>query len=87
MNILCISSIVILLSGLVTWALSNKKRTLYRPVDASERPERAIDPYEIARQHRRKLTKKNMTAWAICSGVILLVSFTWQVAVLTLSQQ
>ena len=86
MNIVCIASVVILLSGLATWVLSNKKRTLYRPVDASERPERAIDPYEIARQHRRKISKKNMTAWAICSGLLMLVSFTWQVAVMTLAQ-
>jgi uncharacterized membrane protein len=87
MNILCISSIVVLISGLVTWALSNKRRTLYRPVDASERPDRAIDPYEIAREHRRKLTKKNMTIWGVMAGIIMLVSFTWQVAVMTLAAQ
>jgi len=87
MNILCISSIVVLISGLVTWALSNKRRTLYRPVDASERPDRAIDPYEIAREHRRKLTKKNMSIWGVMAGIIMLVSFTWQVAVMTLAAQ
>lgn len=86
MNILCISFALVVLSGLVTWAMSNKRRTLYRPVDASERPARAIDPYEVARQHRKKLTKKNMTAWAIFAGVVMLVSFTWQVAVMTLAQ-
>lgn len=87
MNILCVSSILVFLTGLLTWVLSNKRRTLYRPVDASERPERAIDPYEVARQHRRKLAKKNMTIWAIFAGVVMVVSFTWQVAVLTLQAQ
>lgn len=86
MNIICGATIFVLITGLMTWALSNKRRTLYRPVDASERPDRAIDPYEIARQHRKKISKKNMTVWAIVSGIILLVSFTWQVAVMTLQQ-
>lgn len=86
MNIICVSFVLVFLSGLITWAMSNKRRTLYRPVDASERPERAQDPYEVARQHRRKLTKKNMIAWAIVSGIVLIVSFTWQVAVLTMQQ-
>lgn len=83
-SIFCYTMPLVLISGLLTFVFAFRRRTLYRLVEASEDRSLPTDPYELADKARARTLKKSMIAWGIVAFLIMLVSLTWQAAVITL---